>query len=56
MRSHPGELSPQRMSMMSGKVPSTALALHPVSLPRGVNDSLQAPIPGGGMTQIGLFR
>jgi hypothetical protein len=36
-----------------GKVSASALALHPISLPRAVNDSLQARISGGRMTQGG---
>ena len=36
-----------------GKVPASALAMHPISLPRAANDSLQARISGGRMTHSG---
>jgi hypothetical protein len=39
-----------------GKVPASTFALHPISLPRAVNDSLQALIFGGRMTQSGRQR
>jgi hypothetical protein len=36
-----------------GKVPAFVLALHPISLPSALNDSLQPRISGGRMTQSG---
>jgi len=36
-----------------GKVPASALGLHPFSLPRAVNDSLRARIFGGQLSQSG---
>jgi integrase len=38
-------------AVILGKVPASVLALHPISLPRAVNASLQARISGGRMTQ-----
>jgi hypothetical protein len=43
-------------SVIIGKVPASALALHPISLPRAVNDSFQARISGGRMTQSGRYE
>jgi hypothetical protein len=46
-----GQNSKHRQIFILGKVQASVLALHPISLPRAVNDSLQARISGGRMTQ-----
>ncbi len=47
---------PIEPTVILGKVPASTVALHPISLPRAVNDSLQARISGGRMTQSGRQR
>jgi hypothetical protein len=46
-------LAPLSFSSILGKVPLSVLALHPISLPRAVTDSLQTRNSGGRMTQSG---
>lgn len=40
----------------NGKVSAFLWGLHPISLPRAANDSLQARISGGRMTESGRLK